>query len=83
MKVQKKSKKIFWLSLFQNTFRITFYFTDKAEKLINESGIPEKLKEEFKSEKHFNKIRGITILFKSKKDVEYAKELIGIKVGIK
>lgn len=83
MKVQKKSKTIFWLSLFQNTFRITFYFTDKAEKLINESGIPEKLKEEFKSGKHFNKIRGITILFKSKKDVEYAKELIGIKVGIK
>lgn len=83
MKVQKKSKTIFWLSLFQNTFRTTFYFTDKAEKLISESGIPEKLKEEFKGGKHFNKIRGITILFKTKKDVEYAKELMGIKATIK
>ena len=83
LKVTKKSKTIFWLNVIKNTFRTTFYFTDKAEELILKSPISDKLKEEFKTGKRYNKIRGITVTYKNKKDVEYVKALIETKLSIK
>jgi hypothetical protein len=62
---------------------MTFYYTDKAEQAIENSSISDELKKNFKDGKRYNKIRGITVIFKNKKDVEYAKELIGIKLRIK
>jgi hypothetical protein len=83
MKAARKSKIIFWLSLIKGSFRITFYFTDKAEEAIRNSSISDKLKDQFKNGKRFNKIRGITIAFKTRKDIGYAKELITLKLSIK
>jgi hypothetical protein len=83
LKVLKKSKTICWVSLLNNSFRMTFYFTDKVEPLILNSNISDELKEQFKNGKRYNKIRGLTITFKYKKDIEYAKTLIAIKLSIK
>jgi hypothetical protein len=83
MKITRKGKTIFWLSVVENSFRITFYFTSKAEELINNSSISEELKKQFSGGKTFNKIRGITILFKKNKDVSDAKTLISIKLNLK
>jgi hypothetical protein len=80
MKVTWKSKTIFWLSVWKNAFKITFYFSDKAEELINQSDIPDDLKEEFKNGKRYGKIRGLTIVFRKKKDIEYADSLIAIRL---
>ena len=79
-KVVRKSKTVFWVSVVKEAFRITFYFTDKAEDAINTSDIPDELKEQFKKGKRYNKIRGLTVVFKIKKDIKYAKTLIGIKL---
>jgi len=83
LKVTKKTKTIFWLSVLKDSFRITFYFTDKAEQAILNSPISEALKEQFKNGKRYNKIRGLTITFKYKKDVEDAKSLLAFKLSIK
>jgi len=83
MKVQRKSKTVFWLSLFEKTFRISFYYTDRAEKAILESDISEELKNAFVNGKSYGRLRGMTIVFKKKKDIEYAKTLIGIKLSVK
>lgn len=83
MKVTRKSKTIFWLSLIKNSFRITFYFTDRAEKTIAASGVSEELKEQFLNGKRYNKIRGLTLVFKTKKDIDFAAGLIGIKLSVK
>ncbi len=83
MKVTRKSKTIFWLSIIKDSFRTTFYFTDKAEKAIHNSTISDKLKEQFATGKKYNKIRGVTVAFKNKKDVEDAKVLIALKLSIK
>ncbi|RPI00543.1 MAG: DUF3788 family protein [Ignavibacteriae bacterium] len=80
MKVTRKAKTVFWLSVIKGTFRITFYFTDKAQQTIGQCGISKELKDQFKTGKKYNKIRGITILFKYKKDCVDAQELIGIKL---
>ena len=83
LKVQRKSKTVCWVSVLKGKFKMTFYFTDRAEPAIMESSISEELKENFRTGKYFNKIRGLTITFKSKKDVKYAEQLINIKLEVK
>jgi hypothetical protein len=83
LKVTQKKKTVFWCSIIKSGFRITFYFTDRAEQAIQESAISSELKDQFKTGKHYNKIRGLTITFKNKKDVRYAKHLTAIKLKMK
>jgi len=83
LKVSKKTKTIFWCSILKDSFRITFYFTDKAEQAIINSPISDDLKENFIKGKRYNKIRGLTIIFKYKRDIEYAKSLIRLKLSVK
>lgn len=83
MKATVKSKTIFWLSIVKGSFRTTFYFGDKAEEYILRSSISPDLKKQFREGKRFGKIRGITILFKTKKEIDYAIELINLKLTLK
>ena len=83
MKVQYKRKTVFWLSIIKGSFRTTFCIHEKAKKLVEDSTISEELKDQYRSGKSFGKVRGITVVCKNKKDVEFAKELIGIKISIK
>ncbi|MBU0474786.1 MAG: DUF3788 domain-containing protein [Bacteroidetes bacterium] len=80
LKVTKKSKTIFWLSIIPNSFRITFYFGDKAESEIMKSAISEAFKNQFKEGKRYGKIRGLTLLMNEAQNVEFVKELISIKL---
>ena len=83
LKITKKKKTVCWISVLKSKFKMTFYFTDRAEEAIMASLISDKLKEQFKNGKYYNKIRGLTITFSNKKDVEFAKELIEIKLKTK
>jgi hypothetical protein len=83
LKILKKTKTMCWISVFDGEFRMTFYFTDKVEPLILKSDIPAELKEQFVNGKRYNKIRGLTIVFKDKKDLESAKTVLSIKNSIK
>jgi hypothetical protein len=83
LKVVQKKKTIFWLSIIKDSFRTTFYFTDKAEEAIQSSALSAELKEQFKSGKRYNKIRGVTVVHGTKKALEDAKLLIEIKLRIK
>lgn len=83
LKATQKSKTIFWLSIVKGSFRTTFYFGDKAEEYILRSSISPDLKKQFREGKRFGKIRGITIHFKTKKEIENAIELINLKLTLK
>ena len=80
MKVRRKSKTIFWLSVWRKAFKITFYLSDKAADAIDQSELSEALKEQFRHGKRYGKIRGVTIDFSKKKDLEYADMLIAIRM---
>jgi hypothetical protein len=82
-KLVNKKKTIFWLGLFNNTFRITFYFGDKAEQLILASELPDKVKQEFRSAKKYGAIRGITTVITNNEDVDIVEKLIAVKLKIK
>jgi hypothetical protein len=82
-KLVQKKKTIFWAGVLKDTFRVTFYFGDKAEPLIYDSDLPQTIKESFINGKHYGKIRPITLKMYSLSDVESVKKLVGIKIKIK
>ncbi len=83
LKVTRKSKTIFWLSIVDGTFRTTFYFTDRAGPAISKSALSDASKQQFKSGNKYGKIRGITVRYRYKRDVEDAKRLIELKLAAK
>jgi hypothetical protein len=82
-KLVRKKKTVFWISLIEDTFQVTFYFGDKAEPMIDKSDLPEKIKDEFKSAKRYGAIRGITVIMKEVADVKNVAKLMAIKSALK
>ena len=82
-KMQQKKKTIFWISVLKDTFRITFYFGDKAEPLIEGSKLPQRIKDGFREAKRFGSIRPITTIITGVSDIETITKLVDIKGKIK
>ena len=78
----KKKKTIFWVGILDDTFRVSFYFSDKAVPLIAQSDLPEKIKNEYASTQD-NKFRSITIKIVDAEDVDNVIKLIGIRLKLK
>ena len=83
MKVTFRKKTLCWVSVDTGSFRMTFYFTDKAASRIADSDLPTDLKEQFVTGRRSGKIRGITVRFTRKVDVHAACSLIAIKAQLK
>jgi len=82
MKVQRKKKTVFWLAIIEGSFRTTFYLHEQAQQMVEASTLSDELKGQF-HQKSFGGLRGIRVAYKNKKDIESAKELIGIKLSIR
>lgn len=79
----KKKKTIFWIGVIEGTFRITFWFGDKAEPLLLNSDLPERLINDFGNAKRYGAIRPVTFTMTDSEDVECVKKLIEIKLKLK
>ena len=82
-KVVQKKKTIFWTALLKDTFRVSFYFGDKAEPHIDASDLDQSIKDDFKTGKRYGKIRAISLKMKDSSDIEMVKKLIDIKTKLK
>lgn len=82
-KMTRKKKTIFWGTLLEDTFKITFYFGDKAEPVILESSLTDEVKQNFMTGKRYGKIRAISVKVNDVSDLEIIKTTIGIKVKLK
>ena len=82
-KMQQKKKTIFWASILKDTFRITFYFGNKAESVIEESTVPQKIKDDFRNAPRFGALRPITTIVNENQDLDNIIKLIDVKVKIK
>jgi hypothetical protein len=78
-----KKKTIFWIVLVKGSFRVTFYFGDKAEEHIFSADIPQKLKDDFRTGKRYGKIRAISLEINDLPDIEAVKKIADIKVRMK
>jgi hypothetical protein len=79
----KKKKTIFWISVLNNTFRVTFWLGDKAIPLIEQSDLTEKIKNDFNNAKRYKIGRGIWIIMTENSDVDNVIKLMGIKLKLK
>ena len=82
-KMVLKKKTIFWLAVMNGTFRVTFYFGDKAEPAIISSDLPETVKSDFRQGKHYGKIRAVSTKITRPADVDIITKLVDIKVKLK
>jgi hypothetical protein len=82
-KITKKAKTVCWVSVWDNRFKTTFYFSDKAEDLVKNSKLNKEFKDQFIHGKKYGKIRGITVDVQKTTDLETVKILIEIKEKIK
>jgi len=82
-KMIHKKKTIFWAGILTDTFRITFYLGNKAETLIENSDLPQNIKEEFRTAKRYGLIRPVTLIINDKTDIDNVLKMIGIKSKIK
>lgn len=78
-KMVYKKKTLFWIGITKDTFRITFYFGGKAEKMISESNLPDELKDQYLTGKRYGKIRAITLIVSDHSAVENAVMIAEIK----
>ena len=83
LKVSRKGKTIFWIKIIESSFRATAYFTDRAKVAIVSSPLPDSLKAQYLDPGKAGKLRGITITFRSGRDVRNARRLADLKVAAK
>jgi len=83
LKTVLRKKTLFWCVILDDTFRITFYFGDKAEPVILASSLPDEIKEQYTYGKRYGKIRAISLKIKNNSDIEVVKTIIPIKVKMK
>jgi Protein of unknown function (DUF3788) len=82
-KLVQKKKTILWAGILKDTFRITFWFGDKAEPVIESSDLPQTIKNDFKTAKKYGSIRSVSIKVYDHADVDNVLKLIVIKHKIK
>lgn len=82
-KMVQKKKTIFWSSIQDGGFRITFYFGGKAEPVIVASDLSANSKQQYLNDQRYGKIRAITILVNDTSDVSEVEKLIAVKVRLK
>jgi hypothetical protein len=81
LKVQHKKRTILYLTPLDGGFRIAFVFGDRAVAAVEESTVPETVKEQLRNARKYVEGRGLRIEVKSAKDVKTVKELIHIKMA--
>lgn len=82
LRLMKKSKTYFWIGIYSNAFKVTFYLNSSTEKKILTSDIPENLKEEYAKTKD-RKIRWISFEVNSKESFDSFIKLLEINNKLK
>ena len=82
-KVCYKKKTVFWLSVWEQFFKIGFYFTEKSIPDIAELKIDENIKVDFSSSKSVGKLIPLTIIMTRKEQIGDVLILIEYKKRLK
>jgi hypothetical protein len=82
-KVTHKAKTICWASAWDKFFRVSFYFTAKAEAAISNSSLDEETKHAFLHPKGKCSLRPISTEVRKAKEMGAIRELIEIKLKAK
>ena len=79
----RKKNTIYWIGVQKDTFRVSFWLSEKAIPMIESSDLPERIKEEYRNAKPFNHSRCVTVIMGSDEDLENVMKLIDLKLKIR
>jgi len=82
-KFQEKKKTLFWADILNDTFRITFWFADKAEQAIESAVLPPAVKDEFRNARKYGSVRAVSVIVMEQSDADAVMTLISIKHKLK
>jgi len=82
-KAVRKKQTLYWIGVIKDTFRVTFWFGDKAAPIIESSTLPESVKEDFKNAKRYGQLRAISIEVRSDDDYSNVIKLLELKAKMK
>ena len=80
LKTFLKKRNLFFIGIYDNCFRISFVFGDKAVQSVLESDISEELKKTLSEARKYAEGRGLSIEVFDRKHLEDIQKLIKIKV---
>lgn len=83
LKVSRRSKTVFWVSVVKNAFRVGFYFPDRVTAVLLESELSQALKSELRHGKPTGKLRRVSIEFGSSRGIRDVMALIALKKTLK
>lgn len=81
-KVQHKKKTVFWLSVWDKYFKLSFYFTVKTSKGINALAIDSSIKNSFKASKPAGRLLPLVINVNKKGQLKDILKIIEYKISL-
>lgn len=81
-KIVEKKKTIFWLSIWQNSLKASFYFTDKTRKGVMELEIDSKIKKEFGKTETKGKLIALILDIEREEQLKDLEAIIAYKKGL-
>lgn len=82
-KLVRKKKTVCWVSIWDQTFQTTFYFTAKSGQDIERLPIAQELKCAYRAQTPIGKLKPVTIRVRGKRDLGDVFSLIGYRIGSK
>jgi hypothetical protein len=82
-KVQYKKKTVFWLSVWNKYFKITFYFTARNIEAINKLDIDDSIKNDFTGNKAVGRLLPLSLTITKKEQLKDAFKIIECKKSLK
>lgn len=82
-KAVRKKQTLYWIGVIKDTFRVSFWFGDKAEPIIEASTLPPSIIEGFKNAKRYGQIRAISIEVRTDEDYANVIRLLELKAKMK
>lgn len=81
LKLLLKKRNLFFFSAHDGSFALAFVFGDKAEKEVEKSNLPERIKSELRNARKYAEGRGIRIEVKKRSQIPLIMKLVSIKVN--
>lgn len=82
-KITFRKKTVIWLSVWDDCFKVSFFFTEKSKSGIEELKIDQSIKESFSKSKNIGKLIPLVIAIKENSQVDDVLKIIEFKKSIK
>jgi len=81
LRIKHKKRTILYLAPLEGRFRVAFVFGDRAVAAVEESSVPEGIKEELRNARRYAEGRGLALEIRAAKDLGIIETLAAVKMA--